>query len=212
MDAEGPSIDFKTLPAESPRLESICLSNIADHNVKCVPSFQYLRSIFNSAWCASDHVRGDSNSKENFETFLDKMKWRWSKPLLQTLALLIAMVNCRIGLSAARWVRKYFVPAVIQYDTNNQVIGLLAKHSCPSGNLRAKRMMSVGRHLRRPSFGKDLVLVDFAVPSAPVGLIPDFLYEEGEELEILDSRMQVLCRGVGELVAPGKLDLQVYVP
>ena len=127
------------------------------------------------------NVRLDPNQKNNYEEVLDEMKWKCSKPLLQTLVLLVAMVNCRIGLSAARWVRKYFVPAVIQYDENNQFIGLLAKNSCPSENFIAKEMMSVGRHMEGPSVGKDVVLVDFAMPSAPVGLIPDFVYGEYEE-------------------------------
>ena len=208
---EGPSIESKTLSAEPPGLESISLSSVVDHNVEYVPLLEYSRSILDSAFCAAYNVRLDSNQKHNFEEVLDEMKWKCSKPLLQTLVLLVAMVNCRIGLSAARWVRKYFVPAVIQYDENSQFIGLLAKHSCPSENFIAKEMMSVGRHMEGPSAGKDMVLVDFAMPSAPVGLIPDFVYGEYEE-ENFNSWMQMLYRSVGKVVAPRKLEYRFISP
>ena len=199
---KGPSIELKTLPAEPPGPGSILLSSVFDHNVDYVPILEHSRSILDIAFCASDNVR-DPKDETYFKTFLDEMEWRWSKPLLQTLTLLIAMVNCEIGLSAARWVRKYFAPAVIQYDKDTEVIGLLARHSCPLRDVTSKQMMSVSRHVHGPSVGKDLILVDFAVPSAPVGLIPDFFHDAEENF---DSRMQLLYRGLGEIVAPGKLE------
>ena len=201
---EGPSIEFKTLPDEIPGLESIFLSSIRDHDVDYVPILEYSRSILDSAWCASDRGRGNSDIEYDFKTFLHEMKWRWSRPLLHTLALLTAMVNCRIGLSTARWVRKHFVPALIQYDKDNKVLGLLAKHTCSSETFEVKQMMSVGRHLRGPSLGKDLVLVDLALPSAPVGIIPDFCYTKQSSKEF-EERMRVLYDGLGEIVAPGKV-------
>ena len=72
-------------------------------------------------------------------------------------------------------------------------------------------MMSVGRHLQHPSLGKDLVLVDLAAPSAPVGIIPDFRYtdERGANFE---KRMQVLYRGLLKNAAPGKMEFERMSP
>ena len=198
---EGPSIKFTTIPAEE---ENTFRSSTVDHHVRYVPILEYSRSILDSAWRALDPTSPNLDHKAAFRKFLHEMKARWSKPLLHTLTLLTAMVNCQIGLSAARWVRKYFVPALIQYDDdddNKKVLGLLAKHSFPSEKFEVKQMMSVGRHLQSPSLGKDLVLVDLDVPSAPLGIIPDFNYGEDED-EGFESRMQVLYRGLWRVNPP----------
>ena len=203
---EGPSVEFTTIPAEQ---ESSFRSSTVDHHVYHAPILEYSRSILDSAWHALDPTSPDPNHKAVFERYLHEMRSRWSKQLLHTLTLLTAMVNCQIGLSAARWVRKYFVPALIQYDDNNKVLGLLAKHTFPSEKFEVKQMMSVGRHLQGPSLGKDLVLVDPAVPSAPVGIILDFNYGDHEE-EDFEGRMQVLYRGLWRFGPPEELDF-VYV-
>ena len=203
-----PSIEFTTIPAEK---ESTFRSSTVDHHASYVPILEYSRSILDSAWLALTSRSPNPDHKANFEKFLYEMKSRWSKQLLHTLALLTAMVNCQIGLSAARWVRKYFVPAVIQYDEDNKVIGLLAKHTCSPEKFEAKQMMSVGRHLQRPSQGKDLVLVDLAVPSAPVGIIPDFCYRYHTD-EDFEKRMQVLYRGLGRIIATGKVEFVYMTP
>ncbi len=122
---EGPSIEFTTLSAEPPESESTFRSIILDHHVNPVPILEYSRSILDYAWCALGRRSPNRNRKADFEKFLHEMKWRWSKQLLDTVTLLTAMVNCQIGLSAARWVRKYFVPALIQYDDDNKVLGKL---------------------------------------------------------------------------------------
>ena len=193
--AEGPSIEFKTLPAESPGLESTFPSSMVDHDVDYVPILEHSRSILDAAWYALSPRFPKPHYKTGFKKFQRKMKSRRSKQLLHTLALLTAMVNCRIGLSAARWVRKHFLPALIRYDKDNVVLGLLAKRACPSTK-HSKLMMSVGRHLQGPSLGKDLVLVDLAAPSAPVGIIPNFHYGDETEEEG-KKRMRVLYRGLG---------------
>ena len=208
---EGPSIESTTLSAEPPELESISLSSIVEHRNDYVPILEYSRSILDHAWRASDRVHRNRDQKADFRTFLHEMKGRWSKQLLDTLALLTAMVNCQIGLSAARWVRKYFVPALIQYDKDNKVLGLLAKHTCSSEKSEVKPMMSVGRHLQGPSLGKDLVLVDCDRPSAPVGIIPDFCYRDQTDEEF-EKRTQVLYSGLGKLVAPGKMEFVYMSP
>ena len=209
--AEGPSKEFTTIPAE---MESTFRSKTVDHHVDYVPILEYSRSILDAAWRAwSSHENAliENFFEKFFEKFLHEIESRRSKPLLYTTKLLVAMVNCQIGLSAARWVHKYFVPALIHYDDDNKVLGLLAKHSCPSGNLAPKQMMSVGRHLQGPSIGRDLVLVDFAVPSAPVGIIPDFGLSDQMDEEFV-KRMQVLYRGLGEFVAPGKSEINFMSP
>ena len=204
---ERPSEEFTTIPAE---LESTFRSKTIGHNVDYVPILEYSRSILDAAWWAW-------NSNENahienfFEKFLHEMESRRSKPLLHTTKLLVAMVNCQIGLSAARWVHKYFVPALIHYNDDNKVLGLLAKHSCPSGNIAPKQMMSVGRHLQGLSIGKDLVLVDPAVPSAPVGIIPDFNDGDHEEQDF-EGRMQVLYRGLWRGGSPEEPDFVYMSP
>ena len=208
---EGPSIEYKTLPDEPPGLGSIFLSSICDHDVDYVPILEYSRSILDSALCASDRKDRSSGIEYDHDVFLHEMKLRWSKPLLNTLALLTAMVNCQIGLSAARWVRKYFVPALIQYDKDNKVLGLLAKHTCSSGKFEVKEMMSVGRHLHGPSIGKDLVLVDLALPNAPIGIIPDF-GQTGQPKEEFEQRMRILYRGLGKYDDSGNFEIAGISP
>ena len=202
---KGPSIEYATSSAE---LESTSRPSTVNHHVDYVPILEHSRSILNAAWDAWHLV---SQEATLFEEFQHAMKSKWTKQLLQTLTLLTAMVNCQIGLSAARWVRKYFVPALIQYDKNNIVLGLLAKHTCSSGEFEVKQMMSVGRHLQGPSFGKDLVLVDLAAPSAPVGIIPDFCYESDTNEEIRE-RMRVLYRDLRECDDVGTFKLAYVSP
>ena len=208
---EKPSIEFKTLPAELLGLESIFLSSLVDHDVDYVPILEYSRSILDAAWYALYSTSPSPHRKIRFEKFQREMKSRWSKPLLHTLTLLTGMVNCQIGLSGARWVRKYFVPALIQYDKDNRVLGLLAKHTCSPDMYEVKQMMSVGRHLHGLSYGKDLVLVDPALPSAPVGIIPDFLYGDETEEEG-KKRMRVLYRGLGGFDDAGTFKLAHMSP
>ena len=205
---EGLSIEFATLPAE---LESTSRPSTVDHHVDYVPILEHSRSILDAAWYAWNSPSPNSHPKIRFQEFQHEMKSRWSKQLLHTLTLLTAMVNCQIGLSAARWVREYFVPALIQYDEDNIVLGLLAKHACPSNKNEGKLMMSVGRHLQGPSLGTDLVLVDLAAPSAPVGIIPDFC-NAGQTDEEAEKRMRVLYPGLGEIAAPREFEFDYMSP
>ena len=198
---EGPSKEFATTPAE---LENTFGPSPVNHHVDHVPNFEYSRRVLDAVWYALD------NKYPSFEEIQHEMKSRWPKELLHTLTLLTAMVNCQIGLSAARWVRKYFVPALIHYDEDNIVLGLLARHARPAED-EFKLMMSVGRHLQGPSLGKDLVLVDLAAPSAPVGIIPDFCYRNEWEEELI-RRMMVLYRGLGDFDEPGSFKLAPLSP
>ena len=205
---EEPSIELATIPAEP---ESTSRSRTVDHHVDYVPILEHSRSILDAAWYAWDSPSPNPHHKTRFQEFQHEMKSRWSKQLLHTLTLLTAMVNCQIGLSAARWVRKYFVPALIEYDKDNVVLGLLAKHACPSNKDEGKLMMSVGRHPQGLSLCKDLVLVDLAAPSAPVGIIPDFCYGDARK-EKFQKRKQVLYRGLGKIVAPGEFEFHYMSP
>ena len=205
---EGPSIEFATIPAEP---ESTFRSSTVDYQVDYVPILEHSRSILDAAWYAWNSEYLHPHQKTRFEKFQHEMESRWSKELLHTLTLLTAMVNCQIGLSAAQWVCKYFVPALIQYDKDNVVLGLLAKHARPAKKHESKLMMSVSRHPQGPSLGKDLVLVDLAAPSAPVGIIPDFCYKN-QPKEEFEQRMRVLYRGLGKIVAPGEFEFDYMSP
>ena len=198
-----PSIEFTTIPAE---IESTSQAGTVNRHVDYLPILEHSRSILGAAWNAWYSTSSDLHNETDFGEFQRAMEPKCSKQLSHTLILLTAMVNCQIGLSAARWVRKYFVPALIQYDKNNIVLGLLAKHTCSSGKFEVKQMMSVGRHLPGPSVGKDLVLVDLAAPSAPVGIIPDFCHGDARNEEFRE-RLRVLYNGVGKIVAPGRFNI-----
>lgn len=205
---EGSSIGLATIPA---RLGSISRLSTADHHIDYVPILEHSRGMLAAAYYVWISTYPRPDHKTRFEKFQHEMKSRWSKQLLHTLTLLTAMVNCQIGLSAAEWVRRYFVPVLIQYDKDNVVLGLLAKHARPSKKQRSKLMLSVGRHVQRKSLGKDLVLFDLAAPSAPVGIIPDFRYGDETEEEV-EKRMRVLYRGLGGFDDSGTFKLAYTSP
>ena len=123
-------------------------------------------------WCAVDNNRDDSAICADWGYFKTAMSGKWTNKLLQTLLLMTAMVNCQVPLSAITWARDRFVPVSVQFSTIT-VIGLLAKHACRPDLVTGQPMLSVGRHPRGPSIGKDLVLADPRM-KVPVGLIPDF--------------------------------------
>ena len=210
MDDDGPTvlteepiIEFATTPAE---LQNTIGSSTANHHVDYVSNFEHSQRILGAVRCALE------SKSPSFERFQHEMKSKWSKQVLYTLALFTAVVNCQIGLSAAEWVGKHFVPVTINYDKDNVVLGLLAKHACPSQAHESKLMMSVGCHVRSGALGKDLVLFDLATPSAPVGIIPDFCYRFSKDKEDYEERMRVLYNGLGKVVAPGEFAIDHVSP
>ena len=202
-----------TIEVATPRvaLEDMFGSSTADYHAEYGTSLEYSRKVLSLALRASGVISPDPYSKAVYEQFQEYMESRWSKQLLRTLTLLTAMVNCRIGLSAAEWVRRHFVPVRIKYEKDYVVLGLLAKHALPSRKHESKQMMSVGRHLQATSFGSDLVLVDLAAPSAPVGIIPNFDRAHKSEEEF-SRGMLVLYRGLGKYDDSGSFEFARISP
>jgi hypothetical protein len=151
--------------------------------------FTQARKILDHLWCATDPVHVNPDQKADWNTFKRDMRASWSTPLLRTMLLLAAMVNCRVPLSATAWVNKLFVPVYVQYGESLITIGLLAKHARQSRETRKEplTLLSVGQHLDNAgvgnvAFGKDLFLVD-ARTKVPVGLLPDIMHEETTDVQ-----------------------------
>ncbi|CAI9632828.1 unnamed protein product [Alternaria burnsii] len=146
------------------------------------PLFVQARKILDNIWCAHDPHHIDAAQKGDWATFKQQMQGLWSKPLLRTMLLLAAMVNCRVPLSAAAWVNKLFVPVYIHHGKFLLSAGLLAKHARQPKHQRQEpdSMLCVGQHLPssdQTAFGKDLYLVD-AKSKVPVGLVPDLMPDD----------------------------------
>ncbi|KAJ9642873.1 hypothetical protein H2199_004394 [Coniosporium tulheliwenetii] len=117
------------------------------------------RKILDHMWCGMEDITHNKAQASDWDCFKREMRGSWSEPLLRTILLLAAMVSCRIGLSAASWMRKRFIPVCVRYK-KVIVLGLLAKHARDTNGLGVRRMYSVGQHPKGNSFGKGLVLVD----------------------------------------------------
>jgi len=146
--------------------------------------FVQARKILDNMWCAHDPHHIDAAQKGDWASFKRQMQGLWSKPLLRTVFLLAAMVNCRVPLSAAAWVNKLFVPVYIRHGKFLLSAGLLAKHARQPKRQRQQpsSLLCVGQHLPSPSadrtaFGKNLYLVD-AKSKVPVGLVPDLMPDD----------------------------------
>jgi hypothetical protein len=146
-----------------------------------VPLFVQARKILDHMWCAKDTTQNNISQQSDWESFKQLMQDSWTIPLLRTMVLLAAMINCRIPLSAAAWINKLFVPVYIQHGEWLVSFGLLAKHAQRSGIERRQPspLLCVGQHLPSPTTGgtpfeKDLFLVD-ATSKVPVGLVPDLM-------------------------------------
>ncbi|OWY48660.1 hypothetical protein AALT_g8032 [Alternaria alternata] len=146
--------------------------------------FVQARKILDNMWCAHEPHHIDAAQKGDWASFKRQMQGLWSKPLLRTVFLLAAMVNCRVPLSAAAWVNKLFVPVYIRHGKFLLSAGLLAKHARQPKRQRQQpsSLLCVGQHLPSPSadrtaFGKNLYLVD-AKSKVPVGLVPDLMPDD----------------------------------
>lgn len=112
------------------------------------------------------------------------------------------MVGCYIGLPTAPWIREIFVPALIRYEDGTRILGLLAKHAHPSKRWHFEHRLSVGRHFKPPSLGKDLVPVNPQISKAPIGIISDFLYRE-ETHEAILTKIKTLYHGLVQITQDG---------
>ncbi|CAN9289505.1 unnamed protein product [Alternaria alternata] len=144
--------------------------------------FVQARKILDNMWCAHDPHHIDAAQKGDWASFKRQMQGLWSKPLLRTVFLLAAMVNCRVPLSAAAWVNKLFVPVYIHHGKFLLSAGLLAKHARQPKRQRQQpgSLLCVGQHLPssdQKAFGKNLYLVD-AKSKVPVGLVPDLIPDD----------------------------------
>lgn len=151
--------------------------------------FGQARKILDHMWCAFDSKLRNQGQENDWDEFKRQMRGSWSVPLLHSMLLLAAMVNCRIPLSAAGWVNKLFVPVMIRFGKKEEgtgfpTIGLLSKHARQPKSQQHQPIpyLSVGQHLPPPigskvAFGKDLFLVDPSTKQ-PVGLIPDLMPDD----------------------------------
>jgi hypothetical protein len=179
-----PPLEYEETPGAIERFEEsgMAVSSMVD------PMLEHAMRILDFMACGININGIDTHSRTEWAHFCLDMKKSWTRPLLHTMALLMAMIGCQIGLSAANWVRKHFVPVSINYPTS-RAIGLLAKHAMNKSN-GGVPLWSVGRHFRGTHLGRDLVLVD-PTTHAPVGLIPDFIYN-GHTAETWQERVRLL--------------------
>ncbi|KAG8529088.1 uncharacterized protein KY384_005723 [Bacidia gigantensis] len=204
----GPRLIFR----EGPIGEDHDLTRIEeDRSMEHVTILQQSRKILDHMWCASDRMTKDPAQESDFKIFVSTPRFKWPKPLLQTMLLLAAMVNCQIGLSAARWVHKRFVPVLIAYGKDTKVLGLLARHARPSKLGEIKEMYSAGHHPQGKSIGKDLVLIDPVVSAGPLGIVPDFLYVDQTSRQF-ETRMKTLYGGLIKIIGPGKVAIPYISP
>ncbi|KAK4452272.1 hypothetical protein QBC34DRAFT_456276 [Podospora aff. communis PSN243] len=151
-----------------------------------VTLFEQTSRILDHMWCANDPMQVNDSQREDWHYFRTEMQQKWTAPLLHTMLLFGAMVICRIPLSAAGWVNRFFVPVYVKYGhpEAHVTLGLLAKTARQEQLEREKArvMFSVGQHLpARVTYGtpigKDHFLVDPA-RKVPVAILPDFLPDE----------------------------------
>jgi hypothetical protein len=168
-----------------------------------VPLFVQARKILDHMWCAKDPMQDNRGQRSDWESFKKLMRGSWSTPLLRTMLLLAAMINCRVPLSAAAWVNKLFVPVYIHHGTYLLTFGLPAKHArkSPTERRQPQPLLCVGQHYpsaesRNMSFGKDLFLVD-PVSKVPIGLVSDLMPDERTD-EMYAKVTRVLYNGFCE--------------
>jgi hypothetical protein len=171
--------------------------NDNDEPHEYVTLYEQSRMILDHMWCGLDRSLNPAQASD-WRSFRRDMRGAWCKPLLQMILLQAALVSCGIGLSATTWMRRRFVPVCVKYSNVN-LLGLLAKHARSE---EPRGMYSVGRHLDRTSFGKDLVLVDPTTKLA-VGLLPDFLPLIRTDEQYIE-RLRILYNGLMEPIGPGR--------
>lgn len=172
------------------------------HSGQSEPLLQYARKVLDHMW--SGDLHGDSNvsQKSDWEHFRRQMFPRWPEPLIRALMLLTGLIGCGLGLSAAAWANRYFVPVYVGVG-KTVVVGLMARHvrSPPTDRREPRQFLSVGRH--HPSTpatkGKDILLVNPETGLA-VGLLPDFLPTVSVPDEVYAQRMADLYHGFAQVL------------
>jgi hypothetical protein len=175
------------------------------------PLLEYARKVLDHMWSA----HGDSNEgqRSDWETFKREMRAAWPEPLIRALMLLAGLVGCGLGLSAAAWANRYFVPVYVATG-KTVVVGLMARHvrSNPQERKEPRQFWSVGRH--HPSTpgkkGKDILLVDPETLLA-VGLLPNFLPEVPVSDEVYARAMAVLYHGLAQVLPDNTVKI-LYLP
>ncbi|KAI4611615.1 uncharacterized protein J4E87_010465 [Alternaria ethzedia] len=114
-----------------------------------VPLFVQARKILDYTFTTHMVDQMNEAPRAHLASFKRRMQGVWSVPLLRTVLLLAAMVNCRIPLSAAAWVNKLFVPIYIHHSEDLLSVGLLAKHARQPKHQRQDPLylLCVGQHL-----------------------------------------------------------------
>jgi hypothetical protein len=174
-----------------------------------IPVLEQARMILDHMWSAHDSKIVNMAHKSDWTEFQRQMQTWWSGPLLQTMALLASMVSCQIGLSAAPWIRKHFVPSVVSFPgkQDTMILGLLAKHKRPEGRMAMYDGFCVSRHPGGPATGKDLTIVD-PKTRVPVGIVPDFLHWDRTDEEY-ERKLHILYGGRIMVAGPGQVGFPV---
>lgn len=169
-----------------------------------IPLLQYARKVLDHMWSA--HEKSSMSNvaqKEDWGHFRREMYARWPEPLIRAIMLLTGLVGCGLGLSAATWANRYFVPVYVGLG-KTVAVGLIARHvrSPPSERRELRQFFSVGRH--HPSStngtkGSDNLIVNPETGLA-VGLLPDFLPKVAVSDEVYAQRMADLYHGFAEVL------------
>lgn len=163
------------------------------------PLLQHARKVLDHMW--SGHGDANMAQKSDWRIYKQEMYPQWPEPLIRALMLLTGLMGCGLGLSAAAWANRYFVPVYVHFHSKT-LIGLMARHtrSSPSDRGEIRQFWSVGRH--HPSTpgtkGKDILLVDPETKLA-VGLLPDFLPNMPVTDEVYAERMANLYHGFSKV-------------
>jgi hypothetical protein len=123
---------------------------------------QQSRMILDHMWCSEDSMQVNVSQRSDWHEHKQQTRASWPQPVLRTMALLAAVVTCRIPLSAAAWVNRYFVPVYVQYGEQLMTFRLLARLARQDEGERSqeRQMLSIGQHVaqgatRSLPFGKD---------------------------------------------------------
>ncbi|KAG6364686.1 hypothetical protein INS49_006290 [Diaporthe citri] len=167
------------------------------------PLLQYARKVLDHMW--SGHANSNVSNvsqRSDWEHFRREMYPRWPEPLIRAIMLLAGLIGCGLGLSAAAWANRYFVPVYVGLG-KTVVVGLMARHarSPPSERKEPRQFLSVGRH--HPSTegtkAQDNLLVNPETGLA-VGMLPDFLPNVPVSDEVYAQRMADLYHGFAQVL------------
>jgi hypothetical protein len=202
----GPSIDYEE--DELYALMAALLETLhEEESLPYVTLMQQSMKILDHFWCSEDDIIHDGAQRSDWASYKRQMRGNWSQPLLRTILLLGAMIGCKVGLSAAAWANRLFVPVYVECN-DTILLALLAKHARPSDQSATPWLMIVGRHTSGGiSLGKDLFLVD-PETKVPVGLLPDFLPDRRSD-EVYSKRVQLLYDSFVQSADPRATEISV---